>query len=131
MSCRAQICWQRAVTVRLFSYDCFLYDISCLLSLPVSVTLLKKGNRTRGRVRFSIHNHHLTTHNAMNPCTVGVHCFLNIQNNEFPQIHDSCDRLCGLVVRVLGYRSRGPGSISDATRFSEKYWVWNGVHSAS
>jgi hypothetical protein len=28
--------------------------------------------------------------------------------------------LCGLVVRVLGYRSRGPGSIPGATRFSEK-----------
>jgi hypothetical protein len=41
------------------------------------------------------------------------------------------DRLCGLVVRVPGYRSKGPGSISGATRFSEKYWVWNGVHSAS
>jgi hypothetical protein len=30
------------------------------------------------------------------------------------------DRLCGLVVRVPGYRSRGPGSIPYATRFSEK-----------
>jgi hypothetical protein len=30
------------------------------------------------------------------------------------------DRLCGLVVRVPGYRSRGPGSISGATTFSEK-----------
>jgi hypothetical protein len=30
-------------------------------------------------------------------------------------------RLCGLVVRVLGYRSRGPGSIPGATRFS----IWN------
>jgi hypothetical protein len=29
------------------------------------------------------------------------------------------DRLCGLVVRVPGYRSRGPGSIPRATRF---YW---------
>jgi hypothetical protein len=27
------------------------------------------------------------------------------------------DRLCSLVVRVSGYRSRGPGSISGATRF--------------
>jgi hypothetical protein len=26
----------------------------------------------------------------------------------------------GLVVRVPGYRSRGPGSIPGATRFSEK-----------
>jgi hypothetical protein len=25
------------------------------------------------------------------------------------------DRLCGLVVRVLGYRSRGPGSILGTT----------------
>jgi hypothetical protein len=25
------------------------------------------------------------------------------------------DRLCGLVVRVLGYRSGGPGSIPDTT----------------
>jgi hypothetical protein len=29
-------------------------------------------------------------------------------------------RLCGLVVRVSGFRSRGPGSIPGATRFSEK-----------
>jgi hypothetical protein len=48
------------------------------------------------------------------------------------------DRLCGLVVRVLGYRSGGPGSIPGTTRFSEKkkkkkkqWWVCNGVHSAS
>jgi hypothetical protein len=27
------------------------------------------------------------------------------------------DRLCGLVVRVPGYRSRGLGSIPGATRF--------------
>jgi hypothetical protein len=26
------------------------------------------------------------------------------------------DRICGLVVRVLGYRSGGPGSIPDTTR---------------
>jgi hypothetical protein len=30
------------------------------------------------------------------------------------------DRLCGLVVRVLGYRPGGPGSISGTTRFSGK-----------
>jgi hypothetical protein len=38
------------------------------------------------------------------------------------------DRLCGLVIRVPGYRYRGPVSILGAIRFSEK---WNGVHSAS
>jgi hypothetical protein len=35
------------------------------------------------------------------------------------------------VVSVPGYRFRGPGSIPGATIFSEKVWVWNGVHSAS
>jgi hypothetical protein len=35
------------------------------------------------------------------------------------------------VVRVPGYRSRGPGSILGVTRFSEKQWIWNGVHVAS
>jgi hypothetical protein len=39
--------------------------------------------------------------------------------------------LCGLVVRVPGYRSRGLGLIPFATRLSEKLWVCTGVHSAS
>jgi hypothetical protein len=30
------------------------------------------------------------------------------------------DGLCGLVVRVLGYRFGGPGSIPGTTRFSDK-----------
>jgi hypothetical protein len=30
--------------------------------------------------------------------------------------YGTIDRLCGLVVRVLGYRSGGPGSISGATK---------------
>jgi hypothetical protein len=42
-----------------------------------------------------------------------------------------CDHLCGLVVRVPGYRARGAGSIPGATVFSEKLWVWNGVYSIS
>jgi hypothetical protein len=33
---------------------------------------------------------------------------------------ENYDRLCGLVVRVLGYRSGGPGSIPGTTRFSER-----------
>jgi hypothetical protein len=30
---------------------------------------------------------------------------------------DRLDRLCGLVVKVLGYRFRGPSSIPGATKF--------------
>jgi hypothetical protein len=40
-------------------------------------------------------------------------------NNDKLIIFVRIDRLCGLVVRVPGYRSRGPGSIAYATRFSE------------
>jgi hypothetical protein len=32
----------------------------------------------------------------------------------------TADRLCGLVVRVLGYRSGGPGSIPGTTRIKKK-----------
>jgi hypothetical protein len=38
----------------------------------------------------------------------------------FPAVKMHDDRLCDLVVRVPGYRSRGPGSIPGATRFTEK-----------
>jgi hypothetical protein len=34
----------------------------------------------------------------------------------FPSTVSKKDRLCGLVVRVLGYRSGGPGSIPGTTR---------------
>jgi hypothetical protein len=44
---------------------------------------------------------------------------------------DEVDRLCGLMVRFPDHRSRGPGSIPGASRFCEKYCVWNVVHSAS
>jgi hypothetical protein len=38
---------------------------------------------------------------------------------KFVKIITKKDCLCGQVVRVSGYRSRDPGSISVATRFSE------------
>jgi hypothetical protein len=38
------------------------------------------------------------------------------ERREIMFIYYICDRLCGLVVRVLGYRSGGPGSIPGTTR---------------
>jgi hypothetical protein len=35
---------------------------------------------------------------------------------QFAFLFMTNDRLCGLVVRVLGYRSGGPGSIPGTTR---------------
>jgi hypothetical protein len=40
--------------------------------------------------------------------------------SHFGSYTTRCDRLCGLVVRVLGYRSGGPASIPGTTRFSGK-----------
>jgi hypothetical protein len=48
-----------------------------------------------------------------------VQAFYNGLKN-FAMLHVKRDRLCGLVVRVLDYRSGGPGSIPCATRFSEE-----------
>jgi hypothetical protein len=40
------------------------------------------------------------------------------------------DRLCGLVVRVLGANPEVPSLIPCTTRFSKQQWLWNGAHSA-
>jgi hypothetical protein len=37
-------------------------------------------------------------------------------NNNYKHLMMTMDRLCGLVVRVLGYRSGGPGLIPGTTR---------------
>jgi hypothetical protein len=39
------------------------------------------------------------------------------------QVKHIYNRLCGLVVKVPGCRSKGPDSIPGATRFSEEKWV--------
>jgi hypothetical protein len=44
----------------------------------------------------------------------------NIFLNIFILNSRDTDRLCGIVVRVPGYKSRGPDSIPRATRFSEQ-----------
>jgi hypothetical protein len=52
---------------------------------------------------------------------------ISVYNTSLSEV---MDRLCGLVARVLGYRSGSPGSIPGTNR-KKKLWVWNGVHSAS
>jgi hypothetical protein len=55
-----------------------------------------------------------------------------IRSFDFPLIYPCSARLCGLAVRVPGYRSGGP--MFDSWHYKkqkEMHWVWNGVHSAS
>jgi hypothetical protein len=42
--------------------------------------------------------------------------YIKIQNLKLSKSRSLVDRLCGLVVRVLGYRSGGPGSIPGTTK---------------
>jgi hypothetical protein len=54
-----------------------------------------------------------------------INMFFIVKNHWEPYFTDNLRititilELCGLVVRVLGYRSGGPGSIPGTTRFSE------------
>jgi hypothetical protein len=62
----------------------------------------------------------LFTEEANAFCIPGIHTiddpYLYFLLSEFVCECISCDRPCGLVVRVLGYRSGGPGSIPGTTR---------------
>jgi hypothetical protein len=49
--------------------------------------------------------------------TAPIRALLFINQPKFSFLYRYTDRLCGLVVRVPGYRSRCPGSIPGATRF--------------
>jgi hypothetical protein len=52
---------------------------------------------------------------------LGMYCVsCEVRNELYIRYLKKVDRLCGLVIRVPGYRSRGPGSIPNASRFSEK-----------
>jgi hypothetical protein len=65
-------------------------------------------------------NNYMTSGNRM-LCLMGatsLNSTHKIQIFDIALLHE--DRLCGLVVRVLGYRSGGSGSIPGATRFSER-----------
>jgi hypothetical protein len=51
---------------------------------------------------------------------VASHCTNCCSLALFEVLRGGCDRLCGLVVRDHGYRSKGLGSIPGSTRFSEE-----------
>jgi hypothetical protein len=63
--------------------------------------------------------------NWLSPSTGPINQFLNNQlplqrKTEFKMLQHVHDRLCGLVVRVLGYRFGGPGSIPGTTKKKKK-----------
>jgi hypothetical protein len=68
--------------------------------------------RATGHVSYStdISNQYLQGVGGLRHCTLVKNSRLYVSGRF------EIDRLCGLVVRVLGYRSRGPGLIPGTTR---------------
>jgi hypothetical protein len=56
------------------------------------------------------------TPRSSNPHAVAISTGLTPLYIVYDRTLKQCCRLCGLVVRVLGYRSEGPGSIPGTTR---------------
>jgi hypothetical protein len=96
-----------------------LIDVSCF-SVPLTMSSLTPGGMRTSYLRplfYSISSKMVDRSSALHAGhslpTGTFLIFSSVTGNR-------SDRLCGLVVRVPGYRSRGPGSIPGATRFSEK-----------
>jgi hypothetical protein len=119
---------------------CLLYQISQKICNSFQITTMCNNNTEIGRnaimvktstLNFNSQNgkHNYCVMRKSKCICLYTHIILyDLHNlNEF---HSNQDRLCGLVVRVLGYRSAGPGSILGITR-KKKLWVWNRVHSSS
>jgi hypothetical protein len=69
-----------------------------------------------------VNRHRMTSWNITQHTSELIHLhyestLYSFQNNNNNNNNNNNDRLCGLVVRVSGYRFRGPGSIPGATRF--------------
>jgi hypothetical protein len=66
------------------------------------------------------HSNHLSDHHQKTAVLTDIFGFTSIYSLPFYfyLLTANGDRLSGLVVRVLGYRCRGRGSIPGATRFS-------------
>jgi hypothetical protein len=63
----------------------------------------------------------LVTNISKNECGIeNAYITFALTYIKYTFAYRAVDLLCGLVVRIHGYRSRGPGSIPGATRFSEK-----------
>jgi hypothetical protein len=91
-----------------------------------------KTTRKRNLRRITVHEYHDTTIPQCHFIKVKTDQFLffYLMKHNINMHIKQIDRLCGLVVRVLGYRSGGPGSIPGTTRKISS-GVWNGVHTAS
>jgi hypothetical protein len=103
-------------------YWCLLkYYHTTLFGFP---TIIRCYNITNYVIVNKLHAHRIRCHLPCHAhgCTNNtcMYIFIYIQIPDVSYIYNCSDRLCGIVVRVPGYRSRGPGSIPAATRFSEK-----------
>jgi hypothetical protein len=113
-------------------YHIFKFVTACRKEKEIRLVYLCTGNLRKECLPFSLSGVKFTSSIDCLPIRIDSshsHCFskrirviccCTILDFLFYCCVCGClDRLCGLVVRVPGYRSRGPVSIPGATRFSE------------
>jgi hypothetical protein len=98
-------------------------QLSWIMHGPPSPVLFRSNTETVNTVPL-LCSKHLHTAKSLSAQYNAAAKFVWAVAEGSPKWKGTYDRLCDLVVR-------GPGSIPGTTRFSEKYWVWNVVHSAS
>jgi hypothetical protein len=77
--------------------------------------VMKSRLRLCGRGRQDMHSIRYGKKNASSLVSAADRCVVAATLLD-SKCYYAGDRLCGLVVRVLGYRSGGPGSIHGTTR---------------
>jgi hypothetical protein len=83
-------------------------------SVGVRSFFVSSASSSPGRDKIVLHK--LQVYSGGQPAS---HAKCKMVRGKFPVLNSLNDRLCGLVVRAPGYRSRDLGSIPGATGFSE------------
>jgi hypothetical protein len=88
-------------------YRLFRYSAPTAISTAISVAAYAGNTVLSVALTTDVAATNMNTNNTNTTATTRI---------EFTNTITTTDRLCGLVVRVLGYKSGGPGSIPDTTR---------------
>jgi hypothetical protein len=95
------------VAERLLAYQTQL----CAIKLVASLILVPASSQSLTRRR-----HFVQFNRKLSEYKNETQTYLYSVNSDFYLISANLDRLCGLVVRVLDYRSGGPGSIPGTNK---------------
>jgi len=101
-----------------YTVVCILYDWYKLVDIHHCRRFVTRSWDTSNTKSVRIYVYMAYNSLTQDPATYSIK-FWSGAERDYDVCGDKTDRLSGLVVRVSGYRYRGPGSIPGATRFSE------------